>query len=252
MSSDTITTPTLAQVIRRVFDLRLRDVHTALPAKVDSYDADKQTVDATPQVQLYTREEDGTDVAKPLPRITKCPVVFPGAGGFRLTFPIQQGDTVLLVFAESSIDLWLKNGDNADPKDDRRHHLSDAIALPGLNASTTPWSKASTSGLTIGKDGGPQIVFRDDVIELGGDDSDTPSDNVALAKLVKDEMKKLHDTLKGVTDSLSTAYTSISAHTHTVAASTLIAAPSVALASLSAPAGPSDVGDVKSDKLKAK
>lgn len=190
--------PTMIDVLRRWFDLRLRDLHVAIPAVVESYDAVAQTVDATPQVMMYEATEDGTEKAQPVPRCVKCPVLFPGAGGFRLTFPIQQGDTVLLLFSESSIDLWLKNGGLIDPTDKRRHHWSDGIALPGLHPNTAPWSKASTSGATIGNDNGPQIVFRSDAIELGGDDSDVPSDYVALAQKVLDNLNALRSHFQAV------------------------------------------------------
>lgn len=242
-------TPNLGWVIKKLFDLRLRDVHTAIPAVVDRYDADAQTVDATPQVKAYARQET-QDVAVPLPQVTKCPVVFPGAGGFRITFPIQQGDTVLLLFAEGSIDAWRKAGGLQDPADMRRHHLSDGIALPGLYDATKAWSKASTSGLTIGSDSGPQLVFRGDVIELGGDDENAPTDNVALASLVKNEISKLRDSVASGFDTISTAITAIGSHTHAVAEA--VAAKSDSLSALQTPSDPGQVGDVKSTILKAK
>ena len=56
---------------------------------------------------------------------------FPGAGGYRITFPVAEGDTGLLLFAESSLDKWLVSGGTVDPEDDRRHDLTDAVFLPG-------------------------------------------------------------------------------------------------------------------------
>jgi hypothetical protein len=41
-------THTLAQLIKQAIDNRLLDVHTALIAKVESYDPEKQQVNATP------------------------------------------------------------------------------------------------------------------------------------------------------------------------------------------------------------
>ena len=59
---------------------------------------------------------------------------FPGSGAFPETFPLKAGDTVLLVFSSSSIDRWLSLGGEVDPIDDRRHHITDAMAIPGLRS----------------------------------------------------------------------------------------------------------------------
>jgi hypothetical protein len=161
--------PTLGVVLANALDARLLDVHTALPAKVERYDAAKQLVDVKPLVKSYRLGEDAQPVAVALPVICNVPLVFPGAGGFRITFPVQVGDTVLLVFAEASIDTWLEShgGADVDPADVRRHNLSDAVAIPGLHTSGAPWTGASASSATIGKDGGPQVVFTSTEIQLG-------------------------------------------------------------------------------------
>lgn len=147
-------TPSLTQVISNAITGRLADVHTAIPAKVERYDATKQLVDATPLIKASHPLEDGEIETQALPTISNVPVVFPGGGGFRLTFPIQVGDTVLLVFSEASLDKWLQQGGTVDPLDTRRHHLADAIAIPGLHPFSAPSSGADTSVITIGSDSG--------------------------------------------------------------------------------------------------
>jgi hypothetical protein len=77
-------------------------------------------------------DETGQRTAEPLPIVVDVPVLMPAAGGIRIRLPIQVGDAVLLVFASSSLDRWLLHGGVTDPGDDRRHDLSDAVALPGL------------------------------------------------------------------------------------------------------------------------
>lgn len=144
------------------------DTRVALPATVQSYDASMQTVDVKPLLRDQLENEDGELDELSLPVINAVPVVFPGAGGFRLTFPIAAGDTVLLVFSDRSIDEWQDLGTETTPQDVRRHALSDAIAIPGLHSHTSVWTGASTSGATLGKDGGPQAVFTASEIELNG------------------------------------------------------------------------------------
>lgn len=206
-------TPTFAEVLRKTFGLMLLDVHTAFVVAVDSYDPVKQTIDCTPQVQHPTRQENGTFQPQPIPRLSKVPVAFPGAGGFRITLPITQGDTMFVVCAESSLDVWQQNGGVVDPKDQRRFHLSDAVAIAGIRTDANPWTGASTSAITIGKDGGPQLVLRGTTIELGGDDQNPPGDNLALASLVKAEIGKVRDSLATLTDAFN-------AHGHSVTVST--------------------------------
>lgn len=162
-------TPTLAEVIRRALDARLADVRVALPARVEKYDAAKQVVDVLPLLQERAVGEDGAELVESLPVVPNVPVVFPGAGGFRVTFPVQPGDTVLLVFSDRSLDVWQAKGGEVDPVDLRRHHLADAVAIPGLRDLAHPLASAPTDRLSLGKDGGRTVeITNSDVILDGG------------------------------------------------------------------------------------
>jgi hypothetical protein len=160
-------TPTFTDALVDLIDNRTSSIRVALPARVESYDATKQAVDVQPLVYDGYYDATNTRQTERLPVVTDVPVVFPGAGGFRVTFPVAKGDTVLLVFTSSSIDKWLVLGGEVDPQDDRRHHLSDAIAIPGLRDFAHPLGNAPTSTLSIGKDGGPTIEIGSD-IQAGG------------------------------------------------------------------------------------
>lgn len=170
--------PSFAEVVTRAIDSRLIDLHTALPAKVTRYDASKQQCDAKPLIKSFYETEEGTWVSSSLPVVTNVPVSFPGGGGFRLVFPLQPGDIVLLVFAEGSLDKWLAQGGEVDPIDPRRHALSDAIAIPGLRSFNEPWSDAEGSFITLGSDSGS-------------------ADFVALAAKVNARLDAIQTTLAG-------------------------------------------------------
>jgi hypothetical protein len=147
--------PTLADAIRRAVECAVADLHVAIPARVERVDLAKALVDVKPLVKdRYS--EDGATKVQSVPVVTNVPLVFPGAGGMRITFPVTKGDTVLLVFSERSLDSWLVRGGEVDPLDDRRHSLSDAVAIPGLNDFAHPWKAISSSAVTIGKDGEAQ------------------------------------------------------------------------------------------------
>ncbi len=152
--------PSLAEVLNRFGAGLFNALHVALPARVESYDAATQTIFAKPLIRGLFTEEDGSLSQDSLPVIPNVPVVFPGAGGFRLTFPIAVGDNVLLVFADRSIDAFQSGGGETAPADLRKHNLSDAIAIPGLHPSNGAWTGASLTDLTMGKDGGAQVTVK--------------------------------------------------------------------------------------------
>lgn len=169
----------------------MREIRVAAPAAVTRYDATRQVVDVQPQLADYfwTDTDDVEQVFGGV--VPNVPVVFPGAGGFRLTFPVQVGDTVLLVFADRSLDAWQDQGGKRAPNDLRRHHISDAVAIPGLHPNPKAWTGASTSNMTLGKDGGPQVTISPSDIELGGTD-----ETVACAGKVATELNRLWTALE--------------------------------------------------------
>lgn len=130
-------------------DQRLTGVFTAMPGRVESYDAAKQSCDVQPLVQNGYINEEGERVAERLPVVPGIPVVFPGSGAWSFTFPISRGDTVLLVFANCSLDQWLERDGEVDPIDDRRHHLSDAFAIPGLRSFRNPLDEPPSDAMVL-------------------------------------------------------------------------------------------------------
>lgn len=107
-----------------------QSVYTSIPAVVVRADERaSQVVDVKPLInRVY---EDGSVLDPSI--ILDVPVVFPSAAGGILSFPINAGDTVLLVFSMRSIDEWVNGeGGQTTPSNNRHHHLSDAIAIPGL------------------------------------------------------------------------------------------------------------------------
>jgi len=148
--------PDLSDVIRLAVSLAVAELHVSLPAKVVRVDLAKGQVDAKPVVKDVLNDANGNRIALSVPVVTNVPLVFPGAGGMRITFPVAVGDTVLLVFSDRSLDSWAVQGGEVDPLDDRHHHLSDAIAIPGLRDFGHAWKGVDAGTMTIGKDGAAQ------------------------------------------------------------------------------------------------
>jgi hypothetical protein len=165
----------LADVLNAAMDARLQGVFTAMPGTVQSYDATKQAADVQPQVKTGYISEGGDRAVERVPVVPHVPVVFPGSGKFSITWPLQPGDTGLLIFCNCSIDRWLAVGGEVDPADDRRHCIADAVFIPGLRPFSSPVTPTPATDA---------MVLSGDDIRIG-DASATPlAFNADLAQLV--------------------------------------------------------------------
>ncbi len=163
-----VRTPTLADALSGALESRLSDVFTALPGRVESYNSSTRRANVKPLIKRATTDEEGNRVAESLPVVTDVPVMFPGSGGVRVSFPVAAGEVVLLVFASASIDKWLDRGGEVDPLTDRRHSLSDAIAIPGLLAHASdadPMIKFTSNG-QIHAGGSDALATKADIDDL--------------------------------------------------------------------------------------
>jgi hypothetical protein len=124
----------------------LAETWTALPGIVQSFDPQEMTVKVQSAIQVKVRPSKGNPQWTVMPPLIHCPVVFPSAGGFILTLPIQQGDEVLVVFASRCIDgWWQQGGTQAQPPELRMHDLSDGFAIPGPRGQKNLVSNISTT-----------------------------------------------------------------------------------------------------------
>lgn len=91
---------------------------------------------ATVRVLHLMDENYDTDMKETIdyPLLGKVPVMVWQGGGSRITFPIKPGDQCLLLFCDYMIDNWWVIGEMAPSDFPRKHDLSDAIAIVGLNA----------------------------------------------------------------------------------------------------------------------
>ena len=135
----------LTEVLELVIANAVGSINVALPAKVLSFDADKQTISAQIAVRANyadpDQDEDDEDVLVPvkIPPITNVPVMFPQGGGSSITWPLEKGDDVLLVFCDRSIDEWSSSGSGDNiPLFNRRHEWTDAVAYAGVRPVANP------------------------------------------------------------------------------------------------------------------
>ena len=144
-----LSTPRLADAIMTLIEAGLATVNVSMPGRVESYDASTQQVDVQPLVKRAYPDEQSARQTETLPIICNVPVRFEGSGDSASTYPISVGDTGLIVFCHCSIDRWLTTGGVVDPQDDRRHHLSDAVFLPGVRDYAHALSNVPTDAYCI-------------------------------------------------------------------------------------------------------
>lgn len=98
-------------------------IHTALPARVVSFDSSEQTVSI--ELMIEQINHNGEQLA--LPPLVDVPVKMFAYGAFMITAEPQAGDEGLATFSERCIDGWWLSSRKSVPLDIRFHDLSDAF-----------------------------------------------------------------------------------------------------------------------------
>lgn len=141
-------TPSLEEVISQAIDDHLIDLHTSIPAIIESYDNTNQT--ATVKIAIKRKYING-DVEEIIerPAIPDVPVLFPRGGSFHLTYPLKKGDDVHLIISERSTERWRNEKGVVDPKDARKFSLSDAFILPVSGRENNPIAGATSDKIRL-------------------------------------------------------------------------------------------------------
>lgn len=157
---------TLPQVLQAAISQRLAFVRVAMPGEIVSFDPVEQTaqVKALLPDQIFT--ESGDASTSSIGVLNKVPVQFPGAAGFAETWPVAAGDPCLLVFSDRALDVWHERGVEADPADERRHDLSDAVAILGVRSKPGKLTDFDTARAVWGNKG-PRLASDGSVLHLG-------------------------------------------------------------------------------------
>jgi hypothetical protein len=159
-----------ATFFAEILEAERQQLHTAFPARVESFDAATQTVDVTPQLKTAYPDGEGGFTYKAMPVIPNVPVCFPRAGSFFLSFPLAKGDFVLVVVCDRSLQAWRDKGQAIEPGDLATHPLDGAVAIPGVYPASGALDNVSASTMKLGKDGtsAAQIEITASQVKLGG------------------------------------------------------------------------------------
>lgn len=184
-----MTTPT--DIIRNSIYSILNNVHTCMPGIIVSYDA--STNKAIVQPALNKNFVAGE---MEMPILENVPIIFPSSGNFNMSFPVNSGDYVLLLFSERSIDLWLNTGGQVTPNDRRKFDLSDAIAIPGLKPFNSDFSYNNGNDFSINFNGSSILIKPDGSVVIN------TSSTIAIGNTtteVLDILSQLMQLLQGAT-----------------------------------------------------
>ena len=191
-------TPELAEVIRNAIEAATSETYTAVPAAVVKVSG--RRVDVQPLVDRGYLDEEGVRRTERLPVVPSCPVLWPGGGGFTLTFPLSDGGLVIegvqqpastgmLVISTVSLDAWLAStGQAVDPGIDHHHALHDGMFVPELRPFGALGAAPPADHAFLGADGGVGIHFRDQIVCVG---DEAGADFVALAGAVLSELRTI-------------------------------------------------------------
>jgi hypothetical protein len=151
----------IEEVVTAGIAAALLDLHTALPGIVVRYDASTGHADVQPAVKRALAREDGSTAYESLPTLQNVRVCWPGAGGFELRFPLGEGDTVWLMFAEADTQRFEESGQESQPGWLGRHALGSLVAYPYARAASSPDAGArlvAPSPFVVGNPGAAQFV----------------------------------------------------------------------------------------------
>lgn len=166
-----VRTPGILEALEIFHNANRADLHVALPGQVESYDAAKQVADVKPMVKRVSRDQDDVRTVDAMPTLSAVPVAFPRGGGYLMTFPLNPGDTGLLVFAERDIGAWRASAQDSDPSDEGLHTLAGAVFYPGLHTEAGALS-SRPDHLVLAKDGGPELHIDGTSVQVGASGGD--------------------------------------------------------------------------------
>lgn len=131
----------LAQNIENV----LRDANTAIPGFIESYDPETRTAEVSISFVQYNEGDDGSENEDAWPKLPDVPVLFPGGGDFHMSWPLANGDPVLIVFCQRDIIRWFAT-DGKEPHADMLGETmgaNGAICIPRLYPARSTSKPAS-------------------------------------------------------------------------------------------------------------
>jgi hypothetical protein len=138
-----------------------KNFYTCLPGIVKSFDPG--TKRAKIQVALKQLKTDGTSTSYPIQ--ADVPVIFPASKNYILFFPLEDGDSVIMLFSQRGIEKFKTAYEESEPDKYGFFAIKDAVAIPGFGSlTTTPYDAGAINLQTT--DGTNAVSISPDKIDI--------------------------------------------------------------------------------------
>lgn len=143
------TDPDLQDVLEGAMQDLLYSFNCHRIGTIQSFDPSNQTATIQLTDKGVISNSDGSEQLITFSPLLQCPaIILKGASG-GLTFPINEGDTCLVLFNDRDIDNWFEDGLPQRPNTLRAHEMSDAIALVGIRNGINKLTDYNNSATVI-------------------------------------------------------------------------------------------------------
>lgn len=159
----------LAEIAMGAVTGALNSVHVALPGKVIAFYSERNTADVEIGVRLPVEHFDSDLEMQDLGVVYDAPILYPAGGGFSIVFPLNVGDSVMLLFSDIPAGEWFESDGSSptEPQDLRRHSLGYPVIFPG-GRPVKKVQNAPSNSLKIGSEMGAGVIsLQDAQIQIG-------------------------------------------------------------------------------------
>ena len=119
--------------LNNVFESSKKEVFATFNAinigEIKRYDGETQSA----EIELVIKRQVSENEIRTLPLLVDVPVFVLQGGGAYIDMPIESGDIAIVLFNDRDIDTWWATGNKTEPRTKRKHALSDALAIVGIN-----------------------------------------------------------------------------------------------------------------------
>lgn len=147
-----ITQQDMGEVLKGSRDATARGINCIQIGKIEKI-SDNQTCEVALQIRRRVPDPVKGEKVIDMPLLVDCPYVVLSGGKSYIDMPIQVGDYCLVLFNDRNIDLWWKEETVGEPLNNRKHSLSDGIALVGISPETQARTMDGDKVRIIGKSG---------------------------------------------------------------------------------------------------
>ncbi len=153
---------TLSGTFREVIKKVLQNLNCSLPARVLSYDRNKNRASVQPQIAIVSYDNSAINRAQ----IASVPVLQIGAGGFVLSYNLKSGDLGWIIANDRDISLFLQSYNEQKPNTFRTHDFADAFFIPDPMTGYTIDGEDQENAVLQSLDGTVKISLGSDYIKI--------------------------------------------------------------------------------------